>query len=631
MPWTTLIEPCVGPALLRAVLDREGIPCRVMHLNLFLLEHLRASSYDSLARSFALNDFLFTGTLDGPVTPAQLRCLRPKVWELIREGMIDPHRFGGSEGMVEMLLHLRNEVLPAWLGAWARWIARQKANLVGFTCMFDQTIASVAMARMVRELAPHKLLALGGYAVRPPTAQMILRSSPWIDAVCAGEGEVTVVQLARAAAGEMRLADVPGIVLRSPGGEPVATAPSPKVDLDAIPTPNYDDFFADLRRLSRKYKVDVAPRNLPIENSRGCWWGSKSHCVFCGIREEDLAYRERDAAKAMEIMADLHRRYGVDYFRFTDYILANRYFETLLPFLASRGRPYRLSAEIKANITEERFALLARAGFEEVQPGIESFCSDALRKMRKGVSAMQNVHLLLLGRRFGVRILYNLLYGFSDDDAEEYRHMAAILPRLVHLDPPVTCVPVQITRYAPLQERPGDFGIEAATPEPSYELVFSKDYRRKTGFAIEDYCYYFERPFENSTALRKSYRQIHDTFRWWRAAHGRNASWLYGETSEAGDGITVHDKRSQEERVYPLGDAACCILKQCANPTAICDLQKDYLDPAGGRTVEGIVEELDRLGLIFREGERVISLVLPGSSHQKSVSKIAAGFPVRNP
>ena len=71
MPWTNLTEPSLGLSVLRAVLDEKNIPCRVMHLNLFLLEHLRAHSYYALANIFSLNDFLFSGVFDSAVSQKQ--------------------------------------------------------------------------------------------------------------------------------------------------------------------------------------------------------------------------------------------------------------------------------------------------------------------------------------------------------------------------------------------------------------------------------------------------------------------------------------------------------------------------------------------------------------------------------
>ncbi len=610
LPWTSQGEPSLGLSLLKAVLDRQGIRCRILHLELFLLEHLQAETYESLSRVSPLNEFLFSGPLDPDLTNAQQRCLRQKVWDLVNAGLIDTQRFGGTEGMVATLLHLRNEVIPAWLHGWADEIARHEATLVGFTCMFDQTIASLALARLVRERASNKMLVLGGYAVRSPTAQMVLRSCPWIDAVCAGEGEVSIVQLARATVGEIPLEEVQGIFYRAASGEPVSTAPPPIINLDENPAPNFDDFFADVRRLSEEFMVDVIPLNLPIENSRGCWWGAKSHCVFCGINRDDLAYRFCDAGSVLANMKELRHRYGIDSFRFNDFILPNQYFDTLLPELARLGRPYRLGAEIKANITEKRFALLAQAGFIWVQPGIESFSSNVLSKMHKGVTAAQNIHTLLLGRRYNMQVHYNLLYGLPDDDADEYERMVAILPRLLHLDPPAFCLPVQITRFAPLQARPEDFGIDRADPDPGYELLFSRDYLDNTGFSIADYCYYFERPFNNSVRLQSLYSDINKIVARWKTEFAEKTSWLYSEDNE----LTIHDRRGVEETIHRLDAATAKVLRACKQPVSMHELCKAVLRDAVPNAVYDIVDALDSLGLIFRDGEQLISLVMTGQS-----------------
>src|ERR1035441_8934798 len=127
-PWTTLIEPSLGLGLLRAVLDREGIPCRVLHLNMFLLQHLKATTYQTLANVWALNDFLFSGILDPAPAHAQERVLRQIVWNQPLIGLRDA---GGAESMVATVLRLRHEVIPAWLEGWADEIAQHEASLIG--------------------------------------------------------------------------------------------------------------------------------------------------------------------------------------------------------------------------------------------------------------------------------------------------------------------------------------------------------------------------------------------------------------------------------------------------------------------------------------------------------------------
>lgn len=609
MPWTMLTEPSLGLAMLKAILDREGVPCRVLHLNLYLLEFLQSKTYDSLARVYCLNDFLFSGVLDPTLTAAQERVLRERVQELINGRALDLRRLGGFEGVVETLLRFRDDILPRWLGKWADKIAADPAALVGFTCMFDQTIASLALAKLIKDRAPQKMIALGGYAIRTPTAEMVMRSCPWIDAICNGEGEYTIADLSRAASGSLPMSAVRGILHRTEAGEIIESAPAPQVNLDANPTPNFDDFFVDLRTMSDEYMVDIEPLNLPLENSRGCWWGAKHHCVFCGIRDEDMAYRARSANSVLASMSDLHERYGMQRFRFADYILPNSYFEQLMPELIRIGSPYKISCEMKSNITEERFASLARAGFEEVQPGIESFSSDALRKMDKGVSAVQNVHTLVMGKRYGVGIYYNLIHSFPNDDPEVYEHFAAMLPRLVHLDPPISSVAVQITRFAPLQTRPEAFGIERGGPDPCYDLIFSSEYLEETGFDLYDYCYYFDRTFHTSVRLQRLYEEIDENVLEWklRLVH---PSWLYIESADP-SGVRIRDKRTEREIVHQIDPLTARVLAACSRPVILAKLQESFCPDLTAAEVESAIASLDERGLIFCEEGRAVSLVLP--------------------
>jgi ribosomal peptide maturation radical SAM protein 1 len=610
MPWTALGEPSLGLGALRAVLEADGIPCRVWHLNLFMLRFVRAPTYLSLANTFALNDFVFSGVLDDEPTPLQRRRLRAKTKEMLSLGLVDRHWFGGIDGVTRQILKLRDEVVPAWLAECADRIARADASLVGFTCMFDQTIAAAALAKLVKERAPQKLVAMGGYALRPPTGQTVLRAFPWVDAVCIGEGEPVIGPLVEASAGRRELATVPNLLLHDAGGVRATPAAAP-VDMDAMPPPSFHDYFADLEALARDDSVEIKVDTLPYETSRGCWWGQVKHCVFCGIADEDMAFRARSASTVLADLDALSRAHGIDSFRFSDYILPQAYYKTLLPELAARRRKYRLACEMKANSSPERFSLLARAGFTEVQPGIESFSTDALRKMDKGVSAAQNVQTLLLGKRHGVHIHYNLLWGFPDDEPDAYRRMAAELPKLAHLDPPLARTPIQVTRYAPVQADPERFGIPTARYEPGYEVIFSRRFLHRSGFDLNDYCYYFERPFQNRPALAPVYRRIVETVDSWKAIHVRREPRL--EFDLDADGMTVFDSRETEAGVeHRLSPAAASVCVEAAfTPLTLRQLAARVGERMAGDEVGAAVDELDAHGLLFHDGDRVIPLALP--------------------
>jgi ribosomal peptide maturation radical SAM protein 1 len=622
LPWPDLTEPNLGLGILRAVLDEEGIQCHVLHLNLFLLEHLRAYSIFALANTFALNDFLFSGILDPTVSRKQQQWLRLKTENLLALKLIDYRQYGGLDGVVQQLLRFRQEVIPAWLIRWADRITSSDTTLIGLTCNFDQTVPSLALAHLVKQRSPDILTVLGGYAVRPPTGDAVLRAFSFIDVVCNGEGEPAITGLARASVGEISLHDVPNILYRESHKTINATAVAPLVAMNNIPIPNYDDFFADLKMLADVHKVEVKVNHLPVEVSRGCWWGQKKHCIFCGVHDKDLVYRSPDAERLLEVMDSLAGRYAIHSFRLSGYILPYQYFKTLLPELARRNRPYNISSEMKANVNKEQFALLDAAGFNDVQPGIESFSSDVLCKLNKGNSAIQNVYTLLLGKRYRIAVRYNFLYGLPNDEPEEVATMVRALPRLFHLDPPVTRIPIQITRYAPLQVTPERFSIPHAVYEPSYDLIFSSGFLDETGFDLNDFCYYFDRPFENSPRLSRLYAEIDEIVDTWKGEQARRKVSLWYK--ERNEGIEIFDSRSDPPIQTCLTPTGASIYRLTGAPISIETLRVRCHELMDDAEFDHSLEQLDQLGLIFQDCGKVIGLALPKDLDSHQLSKIEA-------
>lgn len=561
MPWAALGEPSLGLGVLKACVERAGITVRVRHLNLFLLRYLRASTYVGLANAYALNDFVFTHDLDPEVAGVQYRLARERLEELAELGVLtlaeDPDQ------AVETLIEARRTLFPRWLDECADFVVAENPTLVGFTCLFDQTMASIALARKIRQRLPSVMIAMGGYGLEGPVSREVLRCFPWIDAVCLGEGEPAITGLALASTGQQPLEEIPNLLtrqtekpqpvdpryirgLRLALREPIPTRAAP-ISMDQSPIPSFDDYFADLDELDRIDQVEIEFDTLPVETSRGCWWGQKQHCIFCGIDDETMQYRARSPENTIAMLDELNRRHGVRSFRFSDYILPYTYFQTLLPKLATRPEPYHLECEIKANLTAEHFDLLRSAGFGECQPGIESFSTSVLTKMCKGVTGIRNVQTLVLGKTNGIRIHYNFLFGFPSDELDEYEAMLPLIPMLYHLDPPHGRQPIEITRFAPLQADPKRFGIDEAPHAQLYDVIFSPAFLATTGFDLDAYAYYFERTYAQSPALERVYGLLTAQIDHWKRMQAERAVELTWSADH--EGITFRDSRYSEEPV----------------------------------------------------------------------------------
>jgi len=611
MPWTDLDTPNLGLGVLKAELQANEIDCKVRHLNVEMSRFLKASTYFAISNKYALNDFLFTSVLDPKVTAKQLRWLRLRIPGLLRESTLNIEKLGGEDGLIDKLLELRAVTIPSWLEEKADEIAQSEAQFVGASCMFDQTIASVALLKLVRDRTSEKLLTLGGYAVRQPTADTIMKAFPWIDAICIQEGENVIVPFVESAIGKRALQDVPGIVFRNAEGVLKATVPCANRILDDVPTPDFDDYITDIEDLSETHAVDIHKSCLPVENSRGCWWGQKNHCTFCGIKQQDLVYRYRSADRALSELKHLSEKYQHRSFRFTDYILPNAYYKTLFADLAELPEPFQLDGEIKANANANQMQAISAAGFRNVQPGIESFSSSCLRKMSKGVTSVQNVYLLRLGQEVGVNIVYNILYGFPDDSYADYTHMADEMKWFSHFDLPISYVPVQITRYSPMHMDPKTYGIGALHPDDLFNLVFSRSFLERTGFEMDKFCYYFNRPFDNSPRLQREYQRIGETLHRLKMAKSEQVQSLL--CRPAADGLFVSDQRLGRNLTFTLSEAEAALYRLFDKPNSKAKAFAAHRAQTGADDADEIYARMREKGLVFEDEGLAVGLMVQDS------------------
>ena len=94
---------------------------------------------------------------------------------------------------------------------------------------------------------------------------------------------------------------IPGVITQASVAGPAGLGPAPTApavtDLDALPYPDYTDFFAQFER--SQFGKNWQP-SVFVETSRGCWWGERMHCTFCGLNGATMAFRSKSAPRALE-------------------------------------------------------------------------------------------------------------------------------------------------------------------------------------------------------------------------------------------------------------------------------------------------------------------------------------------
>lgn len=616
LPWATYAEPSLGLALLKATLSVAGVESHVRHLNLRLLHYLSPETYSMLSQFWGINDFLFTYTLDEALDQRQADCLIECCTKQVAG--VTQDRYSTLEALLELCLRVREEVIPVYLDDCASHILELEPTLVGFTCMFDQTLASVALAKILKARSPDLMIVLGGYALEGVPGNTVLRSFPWIDAIARGDGEPQIALLADASVGIGQMDKIPGVITQ---GLEFPVSPPLQTDLNAAPLPDYEDWFADLETLRSSEKLTIRSKVLPVEASRGCWWGQHKHCVFCGIDEETLKYRAKEQQGVLAMLRSMRGRYGDHIFRFSDYILPKQYYHEMLDHLAAEVPRFRLMGEIKANQTADRLRRLSAAGFVELQPGIESFSTEVLRLMDKGVRAIYNVVTLKAGYQYRIQINYNILYGLPNEEPEWYLEMLAQLPMLYHLTPPVSRTETVVTRFAPLQANPGRFNLLVKPRHHRcYDMLFSEAFFRDHPFSLDDYAYYFARHFDYSDDNQKLYSMLVLQVENWKRQHRERDVYLY----YMGD-REFFDSRFGDEQRYVLNELEWLVYLNCDSAPVTLNALSERIAQLGPWSESAIARAVETLTLalriVWREGDHLLGLAVPGAvwhAHKES-------------
>src|SRR5207237_773164 len=130
------------------------------------------------------------------------------------------------------------------------------------------------------------------------------------------------------------MAGLRGPIWRSNGTLEFAGRAPTFTEMDQSAIPDYHEYFqARETSLYNEWADGFDPMML-IETARGCWWGEKSHCTFCGLNSSGMEFRAKSADKVIEELEVLTRNYGVFLFSAIDNIMAPEYVEKLFGALA---------------------------------------------------------------------------------------------------------------------------------------------------------------------------------------------------------------------------------------------------------------------------------------------------------
>ena len=605
MPFANLNMPSLALSQLKSILEehfKDQIRVDIYYLNHNFANHMGVDFYNDVSsrqdsQNSGLGDWFFR-QIAFPALPNNAAVYLTRYF---------PQRNDQSSTLKGLILKSRRGLEQLMEDLIAKY-ELDKADLVGFTSMFMQNVAVFAMAQKIKERNPKVTIIMGGANCESPMGQVIVKNVKQVDYVFSGPALKSLPQFVQHCLDheESKCSLIKGVFSkRNYFFHTGPDAIGEELSIDVPTKLEYDSFLSTWKE---NFADTGAKPVLLFETSRGCWWGERAHCTFCGLNGTSMAYRSMKPELAIDLISGLFKFSStVSRLESVDNILPKNYLQEVLP-LIKPPENMTIFYEVKADLADHDVEVLSKAGVRAIQPGIESLSTSTLKLMKKGTSSFQNLILLKNCLRYGVNPAWNLLIGFPGEKEEVYRKYVEDVPLLVHLPPPTGAYPVRFDRYSPYFMKAGEYKLDLH-PLDYYSLIYPFEESD-----LENMAYFFA-----DTNIDAEYAQT--TFRWIGPVREQVTSWVekWQQPSlanipklffkEERDGTTILDTRFGDAIEHDVGAVGKDLLKYMNKPKDLVDITRKF-GHLTGFDAEREIGLLREKRLLFTETGRLFSLVL---------------------
>ncbi len=571
MPWAIFNRPSIQLGSLQAYLQTLAPEIRVtsLHPYLSVAAALGGELYQAISMDAWLCEALFA-----PIIFPQMRAAAKKLaLARIRQNKDINIDFAATVDLLAANLH---EFVAA-----VNW---QDFKLVGFSACFNQLLPTLAAAKLIK--AEHDVtIVLGGSQCVSDAQHGLLKEFSFIDAVIYGEGEEKLLSLCR--------------TLQKGAAPTSVVDPGQLDDLNDLPMPDYSDYFRQQAALFKKAPFIPA---LPVEFSRGCWWGK---CSFCNLNLQWCGYRAKDGSRMYDEIIALSSRYGSLGFCLTDNVLPVNEAKILFTKLAECGQDLDFFGEVRAD--QGRYlSLYRRGGLTTIQAGIEALSDGLLAKFKKGASVIDNLAIMKTAVATGIELTGNLITCFPGSSEDEVNET------LVNLDFAFAYQPLQAARFflgygSPVFANSSEYGIDGIVPHPNYAHLFPKEILKGLQLLIKGYRGDIGRQKKLWRPVEKKIK-ARDKFHRQRICKGRRQPAL--QLRQGGDYIIIRQELAAGPVLqHRLRGMSARIYLACTEPPSLESLQQEFGAISRDKLL-AFLDDLVKKRLLFRQGDKVLALAV---------------------
>jgi len=289
-------------------------------------------------------------------------------------------------------------------------------GLVGITATTPTFNNAINLTRLVKENSNAKTV-LGGIHVTVMPEESIVFDS--VDFIVKGEGELTIVELARCLEKKVELKDIRGIIYKQ-NGDVVENENRPLIrNLDDIPFPARHLF----NKHNYNYPDALSKPAMPIITSRGC----PESCTYCNSKSIfSHKFRVRGTENILSEIEYLIKKFGAKEIHIWDD-----------NFTTQRNRVFQIRDEIKRRnikikfafpnglradyVDEEVLGALKDMGTYSIAFGVESGNQKVLDRVNKNIKLEEIELAFKLAKKIGLETWGFFMIGLPSETADSIK------------------------------------------------------------------------------------------------------------------------------------------------------------------------------------------------------------------
>ncbi len=274
----------------------------------------------------------------------------------------------------------------------------------------SQIVAGLTLAHMLKKYTNAHINIGGNFFGR--VADSILNNQEFFDlfahSLLVEEGEKPVVDLADYIEGTIPIEEVSNLIYPKNGKIHKNEKKEP-LKLNQMKTLNLDGFD-----LSKYFTPSII---MPIQSSRGCYWGK---CTFC-----DQGFGQNFNVKKIEKQTaefiELKEKYGIENYEFIDECISPEYLKEMAQAICDNDIKinYFIDARIESTFSYEILKKASDSGLKMALWGVESGSDRIMELINKGIDVKNRLKILKQSSDADIWNFAFIFFGFPAETKED--------------------------------------------------------------------------------------------------------------------------------------------------------------------------------------------------------------------